>query len=608
MEVKHFEIETARLRVSFEAGERLRLRQITTDGRAWLSTVDNGGFAVYVDDQRHDARDLRLDDVRVEAANGVQQVIATLSGAGLQIEQHICLYEDTALLEQWLIVQTSAPQRITRVDSLALSFAPAAYDLLHFDSDWGQEFEPAHAALDHAVTLETRMGRSSKGEHPYFALTTDHAAIAGAVAWSGNWCARFAPTDDGVVFSGGLSDWAFEKTLAVGERLETPRVILAFGADLDETTRQFAQVGRRWWIPHNTLSRALPVEWNHWWSYEDVEIDEAVFRENAKAAAALGIELVTLDAGWFGASFASLGESQASLGFASAGAEPIGWHDLRGDWELVNSARFPGGIRALADDVHALGLKFGLWCEIEGLGKRAALNDRRPDFAAQRDGESLGYVCMGNPAVEQWAFETLSRLIRDYDADWIKLDFNLEPFAGCNRTDHGHGAGDGLYAHYRGYYRLLDRIRAAFPEVVLENCASGGLRIDLEMLRHTHLTFLSDPDWLTHDLQVFWGATQMLPADACLHWSASEWRSPSHPPEQDFNPRDPTLTVEQFDSFTRAAMLGAFGLSQKLPDLPEWVRDRLATHIRIYKEQVRRFVRAGELYHLTDQPRRNGMR
>ncbi len=582
-----FTLETARMVVSFEVVDgHLRLRQIRADGRDWLGDRQSGMFAIYVGDQRYDAGDLVVDDYTVEAADGVQRLVALLSGHGLHVEHHVCVYEDTALIEQWQVIRTDAPLSVTRVDSVVLTITGGGYDLLHFESDWGQEFEPARAALSEAITLETRLGRASKGQHPYFALFGDGGVIAGAVAWSGNWCVRFEPLDAGVRISSGLHDWAFETVLSAGDRLETPRVIFAFGDSLDDTAQQFARVGRRWWIPHNDLSRALPVEWNHWWSYEDVDLDEAVFRANVKAAAELGIELCTLDAGWFGAEGA--------------------WHDLRGDWELVNRTRFPSGIRAVADDVHAHGMNFGLWCEIEGLGKRAALNAQHPDFPALRDGEALGYVCFGNPAAEQWAFETLSRLIREYDTDWIKLDFNLEPFAGCNRTDHGHGAGDGLYAHYRGYYRLLDRIRAAFPEVVLENCASGGLRIDLEMLRHTHLTFLSDPDWLTHDLQVFWGATTMLPADACLHWSASEWRSASHPPEQTFNPRDTALTVQQFDSFTRAGMLGAFGMSQKLPDLPEWVRERLADHIRIYKAVVRRFVREGAVYRLTDQPRRSG--
>src|SRR5262249_18577766 len=150
------------------------------------------------------------------------------------------------------------------------------------------------------------------------------------------------------------------------------------------------------------------------------------------------------------------------------------WTDHRGDWDLVNQQRFPSGLRALSDHVHQLGMRFGLWCEIEALGPKARLAKQRPDLPALRDGKPLGYVCLGNPAAAEWAVETLDRLIREHDADWIKLDFNLDPGLGCDRTDHGHGPGDGLFEHYQGYYGVLTRIRAMHPDVVLENCSSGG--------------------------------------------------------------------------------------------------------------------------------------
>jgi alpha-galactosidase len=196
-------------------------------------------------------------------------------------------------------------------------------------------------------------------------------------------------------------------------------------------------------------------------------------------------------------------------------------------------------------------------------------------------------------------------LIADYACDWIKLDFNVDPGAGCDRIDHGHGSGDGLFEHIQGYYHTLDRIRQKFPGVVLENCSSGGLRIDLGILRHSHMTFLSDPDWPVHDLQVFWGASTMLAPEVCLHWSFSDWRLAKHPP-QTFNPHNPALTLHQLDYYTRIAMLGWPGFSQKLPDLPGWVADRLAYHIRMYQGHIRSFVREGDLYRLTGQPRRDG--
>ena len=75
----------------------------------------------------------------------------------------------------------------------------------------------------------------------------------------------------------------------------------------------------------------------------------------------------------------------------------------------------------------------------------------------------------------QTLFETM---VAKTGCTWIKLDFNLDPKAGCNRTDHDHGEGDGLYAHYRGLYAVLDAFRTAHPEVIVEACSAGGLRID----------------------------------------------------------------------------------------------------------------------------------
>ncbi len=574
-------------------GNCLRVAAFGAPGRSWLGDASPGLFGVEIDGRRYDAATLPLLGVgTADTETGITHIVARFGDGRVQVDHHLRGYEGAALVETWQTVRSTGDEtlHVTRVDSLAWSLPPDEYTLLVYDSDWGREFDLRCVPLHEAVTLETRSGRASKGQHPWFALIgADGAVFSGAVAWSGNWTIRFEPHDGGVLLSGGLHDWAFGCDLPPGEMLETPRFIVALGDDLNAASQQFARVGRRHWTPRNALSEKLPVEWNPWWSYEDVDIDEAVFRANVEVAAAMGVEIAVLDAGWFGPS--------------AAGSV---WHEVRGDWDEVNHVRFPGRLAALADFTHAQGLKFGLWCEIEGLGKRARLAEDHPDFPALRDGESLGYVCLGNPVAEDWAYETLCRLITETGCDWVKLDFNVDPGAGCNRTDHGHGAGNGLLAHYRAYYRVLDRLRACFPEVVLENCSSGGLRIDLEMLRHTHLTFLSDPDWPVHDLQLFWGASTMLAPDTCLHWSFSEWRAPDRPPQQTFDPRDPALTPHQLDTYTRIAMLGAMGLSQKLPDLPEWVRERLAEHIRIYQQHVRRFVREADVFRLTDQPRRDG--
>ncbi|MBS3933403.1 MAG: alpha-galactosidase [Truepera sp.] len=588
------DFSTAKLRLSFSRDDYLRLEHYGLHNWSWMHpSAAQPLFAVYVPGARHDATTLKFTGLQVDyRVAGVQHIMMSFTGQ-VEVVHHLKVYADTGLIEVWQVVTNRGTERfqIDRVDSFALNVPPDAYTVLYYTSHWGSEFTGVSAALRGPLVIDSKAGRSSKGHHPWFALTSEAGAVLSAsVAWSGNWVCRFEPLEaGGFALSGGLHDWSFAKTLAPGAAMTTPPVVMVVGADLNAISQDYARVGRKYWYPRTTLSALPPVEWNHWWPYEDDHISEQVFGSNVAVAAEMGIDVCVLDAGWFGPS----------------GANTF-WTDYRGDWDLVNQARFPAGLRPIADDVHQKGMKFGLWCEIEAIGPKARLAETRPELVAKRDGESLGYVCLGNPEAQVWAYQTLSRLIVENALDWIKLDFNLDPGAGCNRTDHGHGEGDGLYEHYLGYYGVLERLREAYPEVVLESCSSGGMRIDLGLLRRTDMTYLSDPDWPVHSLQLFWGASTMLAPDSLLHWSFSEWINKNPPPPQTFNPRDPRLRPHQLDYYTRIAMLNVFGLSQRLPDLPAWVHDRLSHHIKIYQDHVRRFVREADLYRLTAQPQRDG--
>jgi alpha-galactosidase len=575
---------------------RIALRQLGLPGQSSWASGAQPAFGVVADGELITAESAGLSVRSVasaDAGNGMIEEIVRCDHASLEIEWHVKRYSEPAVVETRVAVRNRGPKTITigRLDAVALELSTADCELSSFTSSWGLEFEAVHSALTGSPRLESLAGRSSQGPHPCFALTRpDGAVLFGTVAWSGNWVFRFDEKPDGAhLLTGGLHDHGFEKVLQPGASVESPLVVLAFGSDHDLNTVSvpLARTARAHWAPRNALSQQLPVEWNHWWSYEDGDINAAVFAANADVAAELGMELCTLDAGWFGP------------------ADPeTSWTDYRGDWDLVNTERFPAGIRAVADRVHDRGMRFGLWCEIEALGPKARLAETRPDFPATRDGAPLGYVCFGNPAAAAWAVQTLGRLVRDFGADWIKLDFNLDPGLGCDRTDHGHGSGDGLFEHYRAYYDVLAQVRADHPEVVLENCSSGGLRIDLGLLRQTHLTFLSDPDWPEHGLQILWGASIMLPPDQLLHWGYSEWRA-DHP-EQTLNPRDPGLQPHQIDYYRRIAMLGATGCSYRLPDLPDEFRARLRDNVRLYQDLVRPYVRTADLYRLTGQPGRYG--
>ena len=473
-----------------------------------------------------------------------------------------------------------APVRAEAVFPFEERFDGENLELQFFTSKWSREFTPFRVPA-RSITLRGREGRSSAGIHPMIFLWDDEGgcALALSIAWPGNWTIELRTEPGGVRVLAGMSMDEGAPVLAPGETFVSPPVLAVFPQE--KTLAEAGRAFRRWHREENgisnALSRSLPVEWNHWWAYEDYAVNEQNFLENAKEAAALGFEAMVLDAGWYG--------------------ETALWCHVRGDWDKVNREKFPHGIRYLSDRVHELGMKFGIWCEIETLGVRSQLLREHPEFAAVRDGKLLEYVCFGNPEARQWAFETLDRMITEWNLDWIKLDFNIDPWSGCNRSDHGHDAEDGLWRHYQGYFSVLDRIREKHPEVILENCGSGGQTIDHGILHHTHCTFLSDNDETKNKLRFYSTAFHFLPPEACLHWSWSHSRVDDKGvgPFPSFHPYDPKYKPYELDFHLRAGMLGWLGFSHPLREYSETLKELFARHIRFYKEVVRAYVREGDV-------------
>ena len=498
---------------------------------------------------------------------------------------------------------------LTRIDALRLSLDTddaGQWRLLAYRSAWGDEFRPVDAGTTrHDTVIESRSGRSSHGWAPWLGAVAERSECAVIVspAWSGNWHIR---CDSRATMSAGVSPWQLGVELAPGEQLEIPPVVIATGRDLDAAAAELQMAVRDAWLPRTPFSDSLPVEWNHWWPYEDAEIDETVIASNAAVAHTLGFNVVTVDAGWFGA--------------ADAGSD---WQEQRGDWDRVNTARFPSGLQALGTSIRAAGVEAGMWIEAEAVGRSSLLRRAHPEVLAlttthQRhdpsysvgtvsldpaDPSFLGYVCLGSPAGRNHVLESMIRLVTETGARWLKLDFNIDPDAGCTRDDHGHSSGDGLLRHYQGLYALLDEFRRRHPAVLLESCSSGGLRVDLGLARHVHGFFLSDPDYTEHHLEVLFGASRMLPPLGILHWSHSQWRGDYPPQQRDWT----TLTTTEFDVMVRAAMFHRFGVSLRLTELRADLRDRLAWHVELYTSLFARFVRDGVLTPLTAPPLRGGL-
>lgn len=495
-----------------------------------------------------------------------------------------------------LTASSATEVTVSDLPTVIVDLGPGEWTAHWFTSDWGDEFTPQQQPVTEALHLGITSGRSSKGMHPWALLErADGEAVVVCPAWSGNWRIDIEPTPDGVRVLAGISAWEFARTVRPETPFRAPSVYVATAASRADATAGLAAAVSRWVAPRTP---DVPLTWNHWWPYEDQEINTETFLADVVVARELGYELAVLDAGWFG------GADEAS-----------DWWKIRGDWDEENTVRFPDGTAGLAAATRAAGVEFGVWCEIEALGFDARIAAALPEIVARRDDDPgyvgireddqgwLGYVCLGSPAGRDHVLDVLDRLIGRTGARWLKVDFNLDPGPGCNRTDHGHGAGDGLYEHYLGLYGVLDEVRRRFPQLVIEDCSSGGLRLDLGLLAHVHCGFLSDPDWTEFQLQLLWGISQMLPAASIYHFSESQWRT--HHPRQNLDIQ--SISPADYDASLRAVMLHRFALSQKLHELPEALRDRVRAHAADYREYVIPVLREhGVIRPLTAQPRRDG--
>ncbi len=191
-------------------------------------------------------------------------------------------------------------------------------------------------------------------------------------------------------------------------------------------------------------------------------------------AAQAGCEYYVIDAGWY------------------ADGE---WWDGVGEWK-ESTLRFPEGLRRVTDYIRSKGMIPGLWLELEVMGINCPLADKLPDdWFFTRHGRRITdrsryQLDFSNPEVRKFADSVIDRLVREYGAGYIKMDYNIEP--GIGTTTHTQSAGEGLLLHSRAYLDWLGRTFERYPDLVIENCSSGGLRMDYAMLSLYSLQSTSD--------------------------------------------------------------------------------------------------------------------
>lgn len=194
------------------------------------------------------------------------------------------------------------------------------------------------------------------------------------------------------------------------------------------------------------------------------------------AAAKAGCEYFCIDAGWYADGF---------------------WWDAVGEWK-PSQKRFPNGIKEVIDYIRSKGMIPGLWLELEVMGIKSPMVEKMPEKAFfQRHGKriydrSRYQLDFRQPEVIAHANEVIDRLVREYGIGYIKMDYNIEP--GIGTEVDASCPGEGLLGHERAYLAWLDSVFQRYPDLIIENCSSGGLRMDYAMLSRYSIQSTSDQE------------------------------------------------------------------------------------------------------------------
>ena len=268
----------------------------------------------------------------------------------------------------------------------------------------------------------------------------------------------------------------FFKWLQPGEIFVTPPAALAIAEGRFENALQQIVRYRRLIRRPNRDNEKLPIIFNDYmnclWADPTTEKELPLI----DAAAEAGCEYYVIAAVWYDKGL---------------------WWDSVGQW-LPSQERFPEGIEYVLSYIRSKGMIPGLWLEIEVMGINSPMVENTDDsWYFLRHGErvydrSRYQLDFRNPKVREHASETIRRLVEDYGVGYIKMDYNIEP--GIGTETNADSFGDGLLQHERAYLSWLDEMFAKYPELVIENCSSGGLRMDYALLSRCSIQSTSDQE------------------------------------------------------------------------------------------------------------------
>lgn len=343
-------------------------------------------------------------------------------------------------------------------------------------------------------------GRSSNDTVPVMVMTAGDSGLVAAMEWSGLWKLQGQGRPSGDLRVDGVLMHC-SPVLEPGRSLSLPVVhCMVSTGGLDGATNACRRYVKQQLLPSLSDRPTTPfVAFNHWFDI-GAAIDEPMMFELADKAVELGAEYFVVDAGWYG------GCDAADL--------PPGRESFEvgvGNWEKVDTAKFPNGLKPLAQRVQGHGMKLGIWFEFERAHRSSDWATSHPEWFIDIGREYL-HIDMNNPEARAAIGRVMDGVVEELGVAWIKLDYNIGPRPYWEQAD---PTGAIQLGYMQGLYDTLQSFRERHPQVVLECCASGGRRIDFGMLKHQHTAFLSDHSRLPETVRyMLLGANHLFPACA----------------------------------------------------------------------------------------------
>ena len=471
------------------------------------------------------------------------------------------------------------PVTLTKAASLCLDISRGSWEWVHFHGRHAMERQMERRLLFHGIQeIGSTRGTSSHHQNPTVLLCTPDctetagACIGAALVYSGSHQTRLECDQLGQVrMVMGIHPDLFRWELKAGETFSTPEVMLSYSdTGLETLSHHFHQAIREHICRGKYQLAERPVLINNW-EATYFGFDTEKILHIAEEAARLGVDMLVLDDGWFG----KRDDDCSGLG----------------DW-FVNETKLSGGLHDLVEKIKGMGMRFGIWFEPEMISEDSDLYRKHPDWAIRipdrapmRSRYQL-VLDMANPEVQEYLFRVMSDVLHSADISYVKWDMNRSISDWYTRTLPADRQGEMPHRYVLGLYALLERLTAAFPDVLFEGCSSGGGRFDAGMLYYCPQIWCSDDTDAYERTKIQYGTSFFYPVSAVgSHVSTV--------------PNHQTGRITPFETRGTVAMAGSFGYELDLNLLSDGEKQEVAEQIRQFKTYGP-LIHNGKYYRLTN--------